>query len=147
MNKIFISYSHRDEQWKDRLVKQLKVLEMEGYYQLWDGRHIELGQDWLPEIRTALNTADVAVMLISADFLTSDFIRNQEVPLLLKRRINEGTVVIPLIVKPCPWQGVKWLAHIQAFPKDGVPLMSGNEYEIENNLAILARPYPKSIFF
>jgi hypothetical protein len=83
MSKIFISYSHKDEKWKDKLVEQLRVLELEGYCSLWDDRKIEMGVDWFPEIEKALQDADIAVMLISAHFLTSKFIRDQEVPRIL----------------------------------------------------------------
>ena len=100
MNKIFISYSHKDEEWKDRLVTHLKVLEMEGYCSLWDDREIEAGDDWLPGIKKALNEAQIIIMMISADFLISGFIRGTEVPRALERRRKEGVRVIPVVVKP-----------------------------------------------
>ncbi|MCP4353016.1 MAG: toll/interleukin-1 receptor domain-containing protein [Desulfobacterales bacterium] len=136
--KLFISYSHQDEEWKDRLMKQLKVLEMEGYYELWDDRQIEVGADWLPEIENALNEACMAVMMISADFLISNFIRTKEIPRILERRKEEGLRVFPIIIKPCPWTKVQWLSSIQVRPKDGKPLASGSEYEIEAELADIA---------
>ncbi|MCP4108009.1 MAG: toll/interleukin-1 receptor domain-containing protein [Desulfobacteraceae bacterium] len=136
--KLFISYSHQDEKWKDRLMKQLKVLEMEGYYGLWEDRQIEVGDDWLPEIENALNEACMAVMMISADFLISNFIRTKEIPRILERRKEEGLRVFPIIVKPCPWTKVQWLSSIQVRPKDGKPLASGSEYEIEAELADIA---------
>jgi hypothetical protein len=80
MSKIFISYSHKDEEWKERLVTQLKILEMEGFCTLWDDRKIEWGDDWLPEIDKSLEEAQIVIMMISADFLISNFILNQEVP-------------------------------------------------------------------
>jgi hypothetical protein len=135
---IFISYSHQDEAWKDRLVKQLKVLELEDILQIWEDRRIQTGDDWQPEIEQSLNSASLAVLLISADFLTSNFIRGQEVPRLLQRRSKEGVRLFPIILLPCPWQRVKWLAPIQVRPKDGKPLASFSEYEIEENLANIA---------
>lgn len=69
MATVFISYSHKDELWKDQLATHLKVLEIEGFYQSWDDTQIKPGSDWRMEIETALNQAQVAVMLISADFL------------------------------------------------------------------------------
>jgi tetratricopeptide (TPR) repeat protein len=138
MKKIFISYSHRDEKWKEWLVKHLKVLELEGFYHVWDDRKIKPGSDWLPEIEKALDTAGTAILLISADFLISDFIRKKEIPRLLERREKEGLKVIPLIVHPCAWQKVPWLGKIQAFPVDGAPLSKGTGVEIDENLAALA---------
>ena len=69
---VFISYSHKDEAWKDRLVRQLRVLELEGAYVLWDDRKIAAGDGWRAEIGAALERARAAVLLISADFLISD---------------------------------------------------------------------------
>ncbi len=97
---IFISYSHADEAWKDRLVKQLRVLESEGNFEVWDDRRIGAGDDWYPAIEKALNEASMAILLVSEDFLTSPFILGDEVPRLLKRRKEEGIWVIPLIVWP-----------------------------------------------
>jgi len=118
---VFISYSHQDEAWKDRLVRQLRVLELEGAYTLWDDRKIAAGADWRSEIATSLEGARAAVLLISADFLISDFIRGTEVPRLLQLRSTNGLRVIPLIVHPCAWEGVEWLASIQCRPRDGRP--------------------------
>ena len=64
---VFISYSHKDEEWKDRLVTHLGVLEKEGLLDLWDDRKIEVGDDWRPEIEKAIERADIAILLISAN--------------------------------------------------------------------------------
>ena len=122
MNKIFISYSHKDKSWKERLQTQLKVLELEGYFSVWDDRQITLGDDWFTEIERELNQAKVAVMLISAEFLTSSFIRTEEIPTLLRRRKREGVRIIPVIIKSCPWQGVPWLKAIQGGSEDNFVL-------------------------
>ena len=107
---VFISYSHQDEAWKKRLVKQLQVLQLEGDLEVWDDRRIDAGDDWKPKIEAAMARSRAAVLLISADFLTSRFIRGTEVPELLRRRESEGLRVIPVIVRPCPWQAVAWLS-------------------------------------
>ncbi len=135
---VFISYSHADESWKDRLVKQLRVLESEGNFEFWDDRRIAAGNDWYPAIERALKKASAAILLISDDFLTSRFILGEEVPRLLRRRGQEGLRVIPLIVWPCAWQRVGWLKGIQSRPKDGRPLAKGSEYQIRQDLADLA---------
>lgn len=116
---VFISYSHRDEAWKDRLVTQLRVLQTEAILDVWDDRRIEAGQDWLPEIQRAMSAASVAILMIEADFLTSEFIRGSEVPELLQRRAQGGLRVFPVIVRPCNWKLVRWLAPIQCRPTDG----------------------------
>lgn len=126
---IFISYSHQDEVWKDRLVQQLGVLEGEGLFTVWHDRKIGLGQDWFPEIERAIQAARVAILLISANFLTSDFIKRKEIPEFLRRRQEEGLLVVPVIVRSCPWKRVGWLAAIQARPLDGNPLSGLADWE------------------
>ncbi len=136
--RVFISYSHQDETWKNRLVRQLRVLELEGDLEVWDDRKIAAGDGWRAEIETAMEDAQAAVLLISADFLTSDFIRGTEVPSLLQRRAQDGLRIIPLIIHPCPWQAVEWIAATQCRPKDGRPLSKGRKVKVEEDLTALA---------
>lgn len=136
---VFICYSHRDENWKDKLVTHLGVLQQEGFLDLWEDSRISAGEDWYQKIQKAIEIASVAIMLISADFLTSNFIRNEEVPRLLERRDKEGLWIFPVILKPCVWDEVKWLARMQIRPKNGEPLMGGSEYQIESNLVAIAK--------
>jgi WD40 repeat protein len=121
---VFLSYSHKDEDWKKRLRTHLGVLESEGLLDVWDDRRIEGGDDWFEEIQDAMAKASVAVLLISADFLTSKFILGEEVPKLLERRTREGLPVIPVIVATCAWDQVQWLQGIQGHPRDGRSLFS-----------------------
>ncbi|NIM11366.1 MAG: TIR domain-containing protein [Candidatus Aminicenantes bacterium] len=138
MKRIFISYSHKDKVWKDRLLTQLNVLALEGCYDVWDDRRIEIGDDWLPEIELALKNAQVAILMVSANFLTSNFIRKTEVPKIMERRENEGLIVIPVIVKPCAWKKVPWLSTIQAYPEGGKALTTFRKNQAEEKLAELA---------
>ncbi|HEY6897786.1 MAG TPA: TIR domain-containing protein [Rhodocyclaceae bacterium] len=136
MARIFISYSHQDEAWKDRLVRQLGVLATEGL-ETWDDRRISGGDDWQPEIEQAIANCDVALLLISAHFLTSQFILGKEIPPLLQRREQQGIRVIPVIISPCQWTRVTWLKSIQARPKDGKPLTGMNDHDAEAALCDL----------
>ncbi len=135
---VFISYSHADEAWKDRLVTHLGVLQREGLLDMWDDRRIEVGTDWRPQIEQAINAASVAVLMVSANFLTSNFILSEEVPRFLQRRQQEGLRIFPVIVSPCAWKKVSWLSRMQIRPKDGKPLSAGNDYEIDADLAAIA---------
>ncbi len=119
---IFISYSHRDEEWKNRLVTHLRVLEHD--FEVWDDSRIQAGAPWHKEIEDAMNRAALAILLVSADFLTSDFVKNIEIPRLLNRRNQEGMRIFPIIVRDCAWQSIDWLASCQVRPKDGQPLNS-----------------------
>ena len=135
---IFISYSHTDEAWKDRLATHLGVLQHEGLLDPWDDRRIGAGADWRQEIQQAIEQARVAILLVSADFLTSQFIVEQEAPRFLERRQREGLHIVPVLVRPCPWQHVPWLCSIQSRPRDGRALAAGNEYQIDADLAAIA---------
>ena len=139
MSKIFISYSHSDKSWKNRLETQLAVLELEGYFTVWDDQKIKLGKDWLPEIERELNQAQVAIMLVSADFLVSNFIRTKEIPVFLRRRKREGMLLAPLLIKPCAWQEVPWLEKIKGGSEDNVALSGLSEHDQDQTLADLAR--------
>ena len=139
MGKVFISYSHNDEKWKDRVLKHLGVLVKENRLTVWDDRQIAAGQDWFPEIKRALEECDVALLLVSVDFLNSGFILNQEVPKLLSRRLREGTRVVPVILRDCLWSEVSWLKDIQVRPKDGKPLASFSKSKVEAVLTELAK--------
>lgn len=82
----FISYSHKDEHWKERLVMHLEVLRQQGFLELWDDRRIAGGDEWYNDIQQAVDAANVAILLVSANFLASEFIMQEEAPRLLQRR-------------------------------------------------------------
>jgi hypothetical protein len=135
---VFISYSHRDEVWKDRLLTQLGVLQQQSLLELWHDRRISAGADWYQELSQAMAAAHVAMLLISAHFLTSPFILREEVTRLMTRRQQEGLPIVPILLTPCPWKQVPWLARMQLRPLDARPLSAGNDYQIETELTAIA---------
>ncbi len=135
---VFISYSHKDEEWMARLADHLRLYELEELLTVWEDRQIGAGQDWLPAIDSAIQGARVAVLLISNAFLISPFIRGKEVPPILERRKANGLVVVPVIVSACNWQDVPWLSAIQARPA-GKPLLARRGNDREAALAAIAK--------
>jgi hypothetical protein len=135
---VFISYSHQDEKWKDRLLTQLRVLQQQSILELWHDRRIGAGADWYQDICQAMDAAHVAVLLISAHFLTSSFILQEEVARLLTRRQQEGLPIVPILITPCPWRQVPWLTRMQLRPIDARPLSAGNDHQIETELTAVA---------
>src|SRR3989442_842122 len=135
---IFVSYSHSDTAIKDRLVKHLKAITDSAGVSIWDDKQIGTGDDWLREIETALNVARAAVLLISVDFLNSDFIGSSEVPQLLARREREGLKIFPLLTSPCNWKLYRWLEPMQLWPRDARPLSGMQEHAREESLATFA---------
>ncbi|HEV2860433.1 MAG TPA: toll/interleukin-1 receptor domain-containing protein [Pyrinomonadaceae bacterium] len=134
---IFLSYSHEDERLKDRVVRQLKVLKSAGI-DVWSDDRIPAGGEWRAEIDSALGRANAAVLLVTASFLTSDFILDAEVPRIIERHASAGLKIFPVIAKPCAWTSVEWLAKMQALPKDGKPVWGGRR-DAESALAEITR--------
>lgn len=91
---VFVSYSHRDQAWLERVQVHLKPLARDGRLDLWDDTRIKGGDRWPGEIKEALARADVAVLLISADFFHSDFIANKELPPLLEAARARGVTIL-----------------------------------------------------
>ena len=117
---VFISYSHKDEKWKNLLFIQLKALVQQGDITIWDDLKIDTGEDWYPAIQKALQETSVGLCLISADYLASDFINKEEIPAFIEKRNKEGMLVVPILVRPCAWKKIRWLKNIQLFPRDSV---------------------------
>jgi hypothetical protein len=131
VNSVFISYSHRDSDFLERLMVHLKPLEKEGLIDLWVDTKLQAGDQWRTTIEKALACARVAVLLITADFLASDFIVDNELPPLLEKAESEGTRVIPVIVKPCRFARDKTLNRFQAINNPNAPLATLSESQQE----------------
>jgi len=129
-NKVFVSYSREDREWLKRLRIHLKPLEHEGIIDLWDDTRIKAGTKWRQEIETAIASAKVATLLVSASFLASDFIQTDELLPLLTASIERGTKIIPIIVSPCMYQQSK-LSSFQAVNDLSLPLSGMNRTQRE----------------
>lgn len=129
-HSVFISYSHRDREWLERLQVHVKPLERAGLLDRWDDTRIHIGERWRDEISKGLADADVAVLLISADFLASDFIVSQELPALLAAEQSRGLKLFAVILKPCRLSGTP-LADIQTVNSSDRPLIKMSEAEQE----------------
>lgn len=126
---VFISYCHKD---KDALVDiQRHFKPFKGAIALWDDSKILPGQKWKSEIQVAINSAKVAILLVSTDFLGSEFISNDEVPALLKAAEEDGAVILIVILKPCLFEEFPNLNQFQAMnpPDRPISRMSVDEKE------------------
>lgn len=125
-NSVFISYSHRDAEWLERLRVHLRPLEREYGIDRWDDTRIKPGTKWREEIRKAVSSAKVAVLLVSADFLASDFIATDELPPLLAAAKDEGAIILPVIIGPCRFLKTKPLSQFQSVNLPSKPLINMN---------------------
>jgi hypothetical protein len=135
---VFISYSREDEAEKDELVSHLGVLQGSGLLEIWVDDQIEPGGDWAKDINQAINRAQVAILLITRNFLNSNFNLKTELPHLLKRRQSEGVTVFPIIARPCAWRKVDWLARMSVRPKNGNPIWREGGRYVDEELAAIA---------
>jgi pimeloyl-ACP methyl ester carboxylesterase len=119
---VFVSYSHKDQRWLERLQIHLKPMVREGTIDLWDDTRIKAGDKWKEEIQKAIATSKVAVLLISADFLASDFIHDNELPPLLAAAEHDGAKIIPVIVSPSRFDETPTLSQFQAVNPSSKPL-------------------------
>jgi hypothetical protein len=118
-NTIFVSYSHKDRKWLEKLRVMLKPVSSD--FIIWDDSKIPTGTKWREEIRSALESAKVSVMLVSPDFLASDFIQGDELPVLLKAAENDGLKVCWLLISTCLYR-TSALADFQAAHDTSRPL-------------------------
>jgi tetratricopeptide (TPR) repeat protein len=135
---IFISYSHKDKDWKDQFLSQLGVFVKQDLLNVWEDRRIGAGEDWYEKIQESMKSATVAVLLISQHFLTSDFILREEVTSLLRRRDEKGLVIFPVLIRACNWQVVDWLSRMQVRPTDARPVASYKGNQRDEVLAEIA---------
>lgn len=129
--KVQIFYSHKDLKWLNRLQIHLKPLERDGLVEHWDDTLIKPGSTWRGEIRNALESAKVVVLLISADFLASDFIVRDELPPLLAAAEAEGVIILPVILSPSRFQSAPSLAQFQTVNSPVKPLIGLSEGDQE----------------
>lgn len=119
--EVFYSYSHKDEKLLAKLEAHLAALKNQGIITGWHDRKIEAGEEWKDKIDEHLDTARVILLLVSAEFLASRYCYDVEVARAIERHEAGNARVIPIILKPCDWQGTPF-GHLQALPKDGKPV-------------------------
>lgn len=117
--KIFYSYSHRDEKYRDQMEKFLQLLQTQGLVQHWYDRKILAGQHIENVIEDEIKSSDIVAFLISVDFLASKACQ-KELELAKELAEKNGKRLISVIVRECPWTDYDNLAPYLATPKDGI---------------------------
>ncbi len=117
----FLSYSHKDEVFRQELVTALATLERTGLIACWHDRRLIPGQEWEPRISEELLSAGLILLLISSDFIASDFCYNIELEQAMDRHARDEARVIPILLRPADWKGTPF-ARLQVLPSDAVPV-------------------------
>jgi hypothetical protein len=117
---VFVSYSHQDEKIRDELGKHLKILERTGAITSWHDRQIEVGTEWNAQIHQRLDSAQIILLLISPDFMASDYC-NLELKWAMERHEQGNVRVVPIILRPVHWKPAQF-EKLQILPQDGKPI-------------------------
>jgi hypothetical protein len=136
-NQVFISYSHKDKKWLQKLQVMLAPLDREGRIKIWDDTQITPGARWREEIEKALAAARVAVLLVSSNFLASDFIAHQELPPLLEAAARDHVRILWVAVGPSLYKATP-IAAYQAVNDPAKPLNSLSPAKQEQEILHIA---------
>ena len=136
-NKVFISYSHLDKDFLTDIQRHFKPFQNK--IKIWDDSQILPGKKWKDEIKSAISETKVAILLLSTDFLGSDFIVTNELPPLLNAAEKEGAVILIVILKPCLFEEYENLNQFQAMNPPSRPVIKMDYNEKEELLVNLVR--------
>ncbi|MBV9616903.1 MAG: toll/interleukin-1 receptor domain-containing protein, partial [Ktedonobacteraceae bacterium] len=120
-NRAFISYSHKDKRYLHELTTHLAPYVQSEVVDVWDDTQIPPGSKWREEIEKALQSAKVAILLVSAEFLASDFIMNFELPSLLAASEQEGIIFLSVLLRPCAFTNID-IGQFQSVNMPSTPL-------------------------
>src|SRR5215470_4516518 len=130
---IFFCYAREDEALLNKLKTHLRPLQRQSLIDVWYDREISAGTEWEQEIKEHLNTAQIILLLVSPDFMDSDYCYGIEMKRAIERHERKEARVIPVILDHVYWQ-VDPLNKLQALPTDGKPVMSTSWHSLNEAL-------------
>ena len=142
--RAFISYTHRDEDLRRELEKHLSSLKRQGWLTDWYDASIEPGANWRNEISHNLEEAEIILLLISPDYLASDFLYSIEMMHALARHDTGQATIIPIILRPTFWENSP-IGKLQVLPIDGRAIMSSGWYSIDEAMTDVVLGIRKAI--
>ena len=153
MINLFFSYSHKDEGLRNELDKHLSILKRQGIITAWHDRRIHVGADLDKEISKNIQDADLILLLISSDFIASDYCYDNEMKLAIEKHEKGESVVIPVILRPCDWHDTPF-GKLLATPTDGKPVIKFASLDdafleitnhIKTTVAVINRKNPTTV--
>jgi hypothetical protein len=115
--EVFYAYAPEDQSWVQELEKHLRLLQRQGLISTWHPRLIAAGEDWQHVTDSHFRKASIILLLISPDFLASDYCYSYEMKQALGREREKGVCVIPILLRPVDWQRAPF-AHLSPLPSD-----------------------------
>jgi hypothetical protein len=128
LTSVFFSYSHQDEQLRDRLETQLSMLKRQGVIETWHDRRIGAGEEFAKAIDDHVNTDDIILLLVSPDFIASDYCYQIEMSRALERHQRGEAIVIPVILRACEWTQSPF-GKLNGVPRDGKPIVQWTDID------------------
>jgi len=128
MIKVFISYAHEDEKYKDELAKHMSVLVRQGLLQEWNDRKIKAGEEWDAAIKSKLNDADLIIFLVSKDFFFSDYINNVEIANAIERQKSDKVQILPVLVNYCFYEET-FIENFTIYPAEAKPVEAWKNHD------------------
>lgn len=119
---IFVCYAHKDRKSLEKLETHLKPMQYYGLIKVWQDRDISAGTEWEPEIMKKLEMAQIILLLVSPEFMASEYCYGVEMKRALEKHDREEAYVIPIILRPCLWR-ISPLSKLQALPRNGKPII------------------------
>ncbi len=127
---IFFAYSREDAKLRERLDKHLSGLKRRNFINTWYDGKIDAGTEWEKEIDFNLSKADIILLLISVDFIASDYCFEKEMKKAISRHEKGDAVIIPILLNPCDWSDLPF-SKIQGLPQNGKPVTSTDWESVE----------------
>jgi TIR domain len=144
-NRIFVSYSHKNKDWIERLQIMMNPFMRKDELELWDDTRLQPGQKWLDEIRSALGSCKVAVLLVSKEFLASDFIYREELPVILQAAESGAVKLLWVYVSPALYEETR-IKDYQAAYDPSRPLAALSVVEQDDALKRVAIGIKAAVF-
>jgi len=119
--KVFYSYSHKDESFRSALKTHLSILRRRNVISEWHDRKIIPGTEWQSQIDENIKDADIILLLISPDFIASDYCYETELDIAMERHESKEASVIPIILRPTDWSDTPF-SRLQALPEEVTPI-------------------------
>lgn len=126
--KVFVSYSHKDFEWAERLLAHLPQAESRGLVEYWSDQKVQAGTEAKNAIEGAIQESKVFVILVSPDYMASLFSANLEFP-RIKEASQDGALIIPVLIKPTEKAAIGDLSEYEFVNEQAISTLVPREQE------------------